>query len=178
MGAREPNIAELVARESLRSLVIAYSRAIDRRDFVLLRGLYWDDSRDSHGDMFSGGPDAYVEFVRDALSAYEATVHYVVNMNFAIAGDEAEGEIHKINYHRTHPPHAREIVTGSRGFDRYARRDGEWRFLSRAITLDWARARPVDPAAYEDFAARSPPGRAGPDDPSYHLLSLFTRFDA
>lgn len=175
MGIRDAGIDEIVARDSLRRLVTAYSRAVDRRDFALLRSLYHDDARDTHGRMFEGGPDAYVAFVEAALAAYEATAHYVVNMSFEVDGDHAEGEVHKINYHRTRGTPAHEIVTGSRSLDHYRRRDGEWRFLSRTITLDWARRQPVDPGAYEDFAARSPLGSAGPQDLSYSVLALLAR---
>lgn len=176
MGIRDASPAEIAARDSLRRLVTAYSRATDRRDFALLRSLYHDDAIETHGEMFRGGPDAYVAFCEKALAAYEATVHYVVNMTFEIDGDAAEGEIHKINYHRTAGPAAHEVITGSRSLDRYERRDGEWRFLSRAITLDWARKEPVVPGAYNDFAAASPLGRPGADDLSYQLLRHFVRF--
>lgn len=178
MGFRDVEVEELLARESLRRLVTAYSRAVDRRDFALLRSLYHDDAQEEHGEMFSGGPDAYVAFVEKSLSAYEAGTHYVVNMSFEVDGDKAEGEVYKINYHRTHAPDAYDIVTGSRSLDRYARSKGEWRFLSRSITLDWARKQAVDPDAYKDFAAGSPPGRPGPDDLSYKLLTLFSRHPA
>ncbi len=175
MGISDASIEEVLARDSLRRLVTAYSRAVDRRDFELLRSLYHDDARDRHGAMFDGGADAYVAFVRDAVSAYEATVHYVVNMAFEIDGDTAEGEVHKINYHRTKAPSAHELITGSRSLDSYARRNGEWRFISRTIVLDWARRRPVDLAAYDDFAAQSPHGKAGEDDLSYSILRGFAR---
>ena len=176
MGIRDASIEDIAARDSLRRLVTAYSRAVDRRDFALLRSLYHDDALDRHGGMFEGGADAYVAFVETALAAYEATVHYVVNTSFEIDGDEAEGEVHKINYHRTQGPDAYEIVTGSRSLDRYARRNGEWRFLSRTITLDWARRRPVDREAYGAFAAQSPHGSAGPDDLSYSAITRLARF--
>jgi predicted SnoaL-like aldol condensation-catalyzing enzyme len=176
MGIRETSLDELVARDSLRRLVTLYSRAVDRRDFKLLRSLYHDDAFEQHGTMFEGGADAYVAFVEKALSAYEVTAHYVVNTAFEIAGDEAEGEVYKINYHRTLGPERYEIVTGSRSLDRYRRSNGEWRFLSRSITLDWANKRRVDPEAYGDFAAASPLGRPGREDLSYELLSLFGRF--
>ncbi|MEW6645247.1 MAG: nuclear transport factor 2 family protein [Pseudomonadota bacterium] len=173
MGVQDCKLDDLIARDSLRRLVTTYSRAVDRRDFKLLRSLYHDDADDHHGDMFRGGADAYVAFVEKALSAYEATVHYVVNTSFEIDGDDAEGEVHKINYHRTVGPERYEIVTGSRSLDRYRRSNGEWRFLSRTITLDWANKRPVQAEAFEDFAASSPPGSPGPDDLSYKLLTLF-----
>ena len=89
MGIHDASVDDVIARESLRRLVTAYSRATDRRDFALLRSLYHDDAVEQHGDMFAGNPDEYVAFVEKALSAYEATVHYVVNMSFEIDGDEA-----------------------------------------------------------------------------------------
>ncbi|MDI6028516.1 nuclear transport factor 2 family protein [Corticibacterium sp. UT-5YL-CI-8] len=177
MGVCDDNLDILIARDSLRRLVVAYSRAVDRRDFALLRSLYHDDAFEQHGTMFEGGAEAYIAFVEQALSAYQTTVHYVVNTSFQVSGDEAEGEIHKINYHRTSGDNAYEIVTGSRSLDRYRRSQGEWRFLSRSITLDWANKRPVNETAYDDFAAGSPLGSAGPDDRSYRLLHMFGRHD-
>lgn len=175
MGAVPGTIEELTAREALHRLVVTYSRAVDRRDFVLLRSLYDDAAYEEHGAMFQGGPDAYVDFVRRAVSAYDSTVHYVVHALFEVRGDEAEGEVHKLNYHRTGGDTPYEIVTGSRSLDRYRRSGGAWRFLSRSITLDWAVKREVSALAYQDFAAGSPPGRPGPDDLSYHALQWFGR---
>jgi hypothetical protein len=175
MGVVNSTLEDLAARAALQRLVTAYSRAVDRRDFPLLRSLYHDDGFEEHGRMFKGDADAYVEFVKKALSAYEATVHYVVNTNFEIAGDEAEGEVHKINYHRVGGADSHEIITGSRSLDRYRRRNGEWRFLSRSVTLDWAVQRPVNPEAYRDFAANSPLSLPGPDDLSYKVLTMFSR---
>jgi SnoaL-like domain len=172
-GIVEPDLATLQAVAALSRLVTTYSRAVDRRDFALLRSLYADDAEERHGHAFEGGVDGYIAFVRKALSAYEATAHYVVQTSFVVDGDCAEGEVHKINYHRTPAPEAQEIVTGSRSLDHYVRRDGRWLFQARAVMLDWARRAPVDPAAYDDPAAQSPMGKAGGDDLSYRLLHAF-----
>ncbi len=168
---RAPDLQELADCEALRRLVTAYSRAIDRRDFALLRSLYHDDARDHHGAAFDGGIDAYVDHVRSALSAYDATAHYVLQTAFVIEGDLAEGEVHKINWHRTHGPDAEDVTTGSRSLDHYARRDGEWRFLSRRIVNDWTRRQRVGGGAVDPSLA--PGGRAGPDDPSFQALTRF-----
>ena len=37
MGIHDASVDDVIARESLRRLVTAYSRATDRRDFALLR---------------------------------------------------------------------------------------------------------------------------------------------
>ena len=172
MGFRHPGPEELAARDCLWRLVNTYSRACDRRDFTLLRSLYHDDAVEEHGDMFAGSADEYAIWVAEALANWSATAHYVANALFEVRGDYAEGEIYKINYHRTLDGTA-ETVTGSRSLDRYARRGGEWRFLRRSVTLDWAKQRPANSKAHESFAAASPPGRAGPNDLSYSRLTLF-----
>lgn len=172
MGFQEPDLAELAARDCLWRLVNTYSRACDRRDFALLRSLYHDDALEEHGDAFTGPPDAYVAWVAGALENWSATAHYVANGLFEITDDYAEGEIYKINYHRT-LDESEEIVTGSRSLDRFARRRGEWRFLGRCVTLDWAQRRPASADAHESFAAASPHGKSGAADPSYHKLTLF-----
>lgn len=174
MGFTHPTSHELAARDCLQRLVNSYSRACDRRDFALLRSLYHDDAIEEHGDVFTGSADEYVEWVETALSNWSATAHYVANALFEVRGDRAEGEIYKINYHRT-LDEAEEIVTGSRSLDSYERRGGEWRFLRRTVTLDWAELRPASARGLENFAAASPPGKAGPEDLSYTKLTLFGR---
>lgn len=172
-GIGETAIGDIAARDALMRLVLTYSRAIDRRDFTQLRSLYADTAEDHHGHAFQGGPDAYVDFVRTALSAYVLTAHYVTQALFEIEGARAQGEVYKINYHRKHD--GSEIVTGSRSHDHYLRKNGRWLFASRSVTLDWARQGPTDAVAFADPAANAPPGRAGAEDPSYLLLSLFPR---
>src|SRR5271166_1154589 len=86
---------------ALLDLVQKYSRAIDRRDFALLRTLYHDDATEEHGGMFSGSAAAYIDWLPGVLAKNETTAHYVVNTLFEIDGDRAEGETYKINYHRS-----------------------------------------------------------------------------
>ena len=174
----DETLRKLADKQALGELVAAYSRAIDRRDFALLRSLYHDDAIDDHGTMFCGPVDAYVAWVAETLTRFEATAHYAVQSLFVVDGDCAEGETYKINYHRTPAPDAQEIVTGSRSLDRFERRGGVWRFTLRSVTLDWSEVRPVDPAAYAQFAAGSVHGRPDGSDPSYARLRLFPRFPA
>ncbi|WP_342363255.1 nuclear transport factor 2 family protein [Terrarubrum flagellatum] len=176
-GLAESDLRDVAARDALRRLVESYSRAVDRRDFVLLESLYHPGAIEEHGDMFRGSPAEYAVWVQSALARYEATAHYVVNALFVIDGDRAEGEVYKLNYHRTHRPDATEVITGSRSLDRYEKRAGRWGFTRRSITLDWATRRPADLGAYSDFAAGSPHGQPGASDLSYRLLSLFQRRD-
>jgi hypothetical protein len=168
----DPYLADKFA---LQELCAKYSRAVDRRDFALLRSLYHDDSTDEHGSMFAGGGEDFVDYVSRTVTQFESTSHYITNMIFAVDGDKAEGEVYKINYHRTKPPERMEIVTGSRSHDRYEKRNGVWKFMYRGIVLDWARQTPVDDEAYKHFAAGSPPGKDDETDLSYSRLSMFMR---
>ena len=177
MAIRETDLQDLLAKEALGRLVASYSRAVDRRDFAMVQSLYAPEAFDDHGGMYQGGVEGYIAFLRQALARYQVTVHYVVQALFQVQGDQAEGEVHKVNYHREVGEPGREILTGSRSLDRYVRRQGEWLFMSRSITLDWARQGRVDPAAYQDFAAQSPHGQAGAADLSYRLLQHFPRME-
>lgn len=168
----DPTLADKMA---LQELCMKYSRAVDRRDFDLLRSLYAEDSTDEHGGMFAGSGGDFVDYVSRTVTQFESTAHYVVNMLFAVDGDRAEGEVYKVNYHRTRPPERMEIITGSRSHDRYAKRNGVWKFTYRGIVLDWARQAPADDAAYAHFAAGSAPGQPDETDLSYARLSMFMR---
>lgn len=172
----EPSAAavrELVDKQALYELVVRYCRAIDRRDFALLRSLYCDDAVDDHGAMFCGAADDYVRWVETALQSMAVTVHSLSNALFAVDGDRAEGEVHATSYHRTVGPDAWEFVIGGRYLDHYRRQGGVWRFHRRAIVTDWATARPFDAPGHREFASMTPEGRADGTDPSYTLLSRF-----
>lgn len=171
-------LLSVIDKFALHELVLRYCRAIDRRDYALLRSLYHDDAIDDHGRLFCGSAQEYVEWLPSMLARYEATVHSITNALFALDGDSAEGEIYTVAYHRTHPPEAREIVIGGRYLDRYERRNGEWRFLRRWLALDWVDERAHNDRAWARSEAASNPGQPNLNDPSYRYLALLRRADA
>ncbi|MXO74374.1 nuclear transport factor 2 family protein [Altererythrobacter aerius] len=160
---------EALDRVALADLVMRYCRGVDRRDFALVRSLYWDDAVDHHGAMFDGTADAFVAWLPDAMAPFELTVHRVTNSLFAIDGDRAEGEHYAVAYHRTRPPQRREIVIGGRYLDRYERRAGTWKFIERSLVFDHGDARPVDETAFEELSGQAPGGTADRSDPSWTL---------
>jgi hypothetical protein len=164
---------ELIDKQALKELVLKYCRACDRRDFCLLRTLYHDDAIDDHGAMFKGTADEYLAWLPGVLANFEATVHSLTNTLFEVRGDAAQGELYALAYHRTHRPAARDITIGGRYLDHYERRAGEWKFLRRALALDFCQVTPVDAAAYREFAAGAPRGRTDRQDPSYLALPFF-----
>lgn len=168
---------ELLDRVALHDLLMRYCRGCDRRDFALVRSLYHDDAIDDHGAMFRGGPDAFVAWLPEAMAHWDATRHSVTNSLFAIDGDMAEGEHYVVAWHRTRSPGAKEYIVHGRYLDRYARRDGVWKFLHRSLVFDHGYIREVDEAVLERLGADAPHGRADRSDPSwsYPLLAEAAR---
>lgn len=163
---------EAFDRVALHDLVMRYCRGVDRRDFTLVRSLYWDDAVDRHGAMFEGSPDAFVAWLPTAMAGFELTVHRITNSLFVVDGDEAEGEHYAIAYHRTPPPERHELIVGGRYLDRYRCRGGQWKFAERSLVFDHGEARAVDEAGFAQLGADAPHGTADRTDPSWSLQLL------
>ena len=167
---------EAATREQLRDLVMRYCRGIDRRDYALVRSLYWDDAVDDHGAMFCGSPDDYVAWLPSVLEPLECTIHAISNSLFVIDGDTAEGEHYSYNFHRTRQgPEGeprQEIVIHGRYCDRYERREGVWKFARRKIIFDHGYVRPVNEDGLAAAGTDAPAGSDGPGDPSWDFPLL------
>lgn len=161
---------------TLHELVLTYCRAVDRRDYALLATLYHDDAIDDHGGMFCGSAKDYIAWLPSMQSHFEAMRHDITNALFAVDGNDANGELYTIAYHRTPPgSKAREIIIGGRYLDRYQKRDGVWRFLHRSLVFDWKETRRLPAETDADVSDGVAHGRPDGDDPSYQRLPLFQR---
>ncbi len=160
---------DVVAKQALQELVCRYSRAVDRRDFDSLAGLYLHDAIHDHGDMFRGEPAALITWLKQS-PATMLTQHFVGNCLFHVEGDRAEGEIYTINYHvlpvDPESGERRDYVAGGRYLDRYRRVGGRWYFEQRQRVIDWRHQRPSNPGATGAEVHQGSPGR---DDPSWNL---------
>lgn len=173
-----PALHNLLEKQAIAELVQAYSRAVDRQDFALLRSLYTADGIDDHGELYCGSADGFVAWLRTAMKGVD-TSHAVHNHRMAIDGDAAEGEVYVTAYNRIPNPDGgfNEFIQGLRYLDKYRKEDGGWRFAHRMVVVDWAQLR----AAFWDFdhplLRGKRPAQAGPGDPSYGMLSngLFAR---
>ena len=170
---RPMTVEEMLDRQALQQLAWSYCHACDRQDFKLLRSLYHDDAIDDHGPMFCGGPDEYIAWLPSMLANWSLTSHMITNMLFLIDGDEAEGELYAIAYHRTHGPDQREVIAGGRYVDRYQKRDGVWRFWRRSLVLDWMENRAVPPSEGPGIDDGLSVGRPDGSDPLFSRLPFF-----
>lgn len=137
----DPALQRLVDKDAIRDLVLAYSRAIDRKDVDLLRDLYTADATDDHGDSFSGPAAGYCDFIAKALPFIPYSGHHVCNHLIAVDGDEGSGEVYAFALHlipdRQTPGKLIEDFMAVRYLDSYRREsDGKWRFAKRVVTYD------------------------------------------
>jgi hypothetical protein len=171
----ERALRDLLVKDRLHELEMAYCRGVDRRDPDLLRSIFFDDAIEEHGEMSRGSAAAFVDWVfREFIHQYEITAHYVLNEWYRVDGDRAEGETHRLSYHRVRREAATEVIAACRTFNRYECRNGVWKISFRSVVRDWIAERPVNDALYQGKFAM-PLSRPDAKDASYRLLSMFPR---
>ncbi|MEO5671078.1 MAG: nuclear transport factor 2 family protein [Ramlibacter sp.] len=170
----EAAIHELLVKQQLHELEMAYCRGLDRRDEALLRSVFFEDAVVEHGQMFSGTGGGFAAWaVNEFLLRYEITAHYVLNEWYHVEGECAEAEIYRVTYHRERKDD-RELATvaAGRAFNRYECRSGVWKICYRTVVRDWmtqSEAKAAAAAPGFSLAASAP----GPEDPSYAVLGMF-----
>jgi hypothetical protein len=152
----------LADKSELHELALRYARAIDRRDRALLLACYHPDAIDHHGAVFRGDPVAYADWQPQIMAQFAVTAHYIMNTLYCVDGDDAQGELYFVAYHRTIGPPPRDVVVGGRYLDRYQRRAGEWRIGRSPGTLH---ARRIARRPTWSFSARSEHRAAAPRTP-------------
>lgn len=175
MTLDEGALRDLLVKQRLHELEMAYCRGVDRRDPDLLRSIFFDDAVEEHGDMYRGSATGFVDWVFSTfIGAFENTTHYVLNEWYIVDGNRAEGETHRISYHRRPEEPSNQRFAACRTFNRYECRRSVWRIAHRSVVRDWIVDLPVDRSALGgDFAM--PPSLPGPADASYAALALFAR---
>jgi hypothetical protein len=168
----DAEVRAMVDKGALRDLAMRYARAIDRHDRELLLSCYHADAIDHHGVMFRGGPLAYADWQPQIMGQFELTAHYIMNTDYRVRGDLAEGELYFLAFHRLVPPSRNEMFVGGRYHDRYERRSGVWRIAHRSIAWDFAREFPFDSERFAFLQSLGDVG-SGATDPSFRTLSLF-----
>jgi hypothetical protein len=161
------DVEELTAQQEIRDVLIRYTRGIDRMDPELVRSCYHPDALDDHG-AFCGTVDGFVEWVQQALSYFDSTMHFIGNQLVEVDGDNAHAESYCVAYHRRRtrdgePGH--DLITALRYVDRMERRDHEWRIARRRCVFDWTRRDPI--VGEWPLPPEALQGRRDRSDPAY-----------
>lgn len=159
----ESTLAVLAAKDEIRELVLLYSRAIDRKDYDLVRSLYAADATDTHGELHFATMDAFVAALHEDLPKQHRGGHYVGNHLITVDADRAEGEVYAVACHLIEEADGWfEHVMRLRYLDQYRREGGRWLFASRVVMFDHTALHPT--AAPESHGEPA-------DDPSYAVLA-------
>lgn len=161
-------LQRLVDEAEIRRVVCQYARAVDRCDWELLRSCYHPGAIDDHG-AFHGTVDELIGLLE--LEEWESTDHFVANqlVDFEEDGDVAWVETYVYALHRSRTARDEPLIDAignGRFFDRFERRDGEWRIAHRRVVFGAGR---VDQVANLDhaFLPRGGFGSRNRSDPTY-----------
>ncbi|MDA8280015.1 MAG: nuclear transport factor 2 family protein [Actinomycetota bacterium] len=161
----------LMAERAVSRVLHAYSRGVDRLDLEAVRGCYWPEGTDDHGD-YRGGVDGFIEFLGHTLARFDATNHFLANIliDVDLEAGVARSETYTVAYHRYTRRDGRpgDMVAGLRYVDRFERRSGEWRIAARVCAFDWWRSDPV--AGDVSWGAGFVRGVRSQADIVYHIL--------
>jgi SnoaL-like domain len=170
----DPKIQRLIDKQEITDLVYAYCNASDRHDHDKLRQLYHPDAIDDHGGFFKGLAMEFIDQLPQIQAPMNILHHNVTNINLALDGDYAEGEIYVLAFHQISAAEGPiDLMIGGRYFDKYEKRDGIWKYSERAVVADWASVN--DPSTVRldhPLVEGSHIGRPGREDPSYSFFSL------
>lgn len=153
---RDQALTRLLAKEAISDAILRFARGADSSDLELMRSAYWPDATDDHGN-FSGNALEFTEFAIEVLKRFRVTMHFITNSAISFLPDgqaHAESYFYAYHEHRPEPDSATVMVTlvGGRYIDRFVERSGEWRILSRRVTMEWSEHRPAATLGAETVA--------------------------
>ena len=134
---RLPELQRLLDQAEILALMGRYARAVDRRDFDLLRTCYHPDAF-SESQNYVGDIDGFVA-VHEAAAPFLSMTHFLGNHEVEIDGDVAFAETLCISSWREAEKDGkpeRDTTGFVRYCDRLERRQGEWRIAHRVIVRE------------------------------------------
>jgi ketosteroid isomerase-like protein len=132
------DLETLSARAEITDVLYRYARAVDRRDWDLLRSCYHDDGYDDHGTL-KGYIDDFIAASKPFTDRVAATTHFIGNVLIEIDGDVARVESYVMANHRIEDATGagKDDTWGIRYVDRFERRRQEWRIAYRVVAHEW-----------------------------------------
>ncbi|MFB4295621.1 nuclear transport factor 2 family protein [Actinomadura sp. NTSP31] len=127
----------LPADQAVRNLIFAYAEAVDRGDFAAVARLFADADFVSGGATLTG--DAVARMFEKTIILYDdgtpRTKHVTTNVAVEPDGPAATAASYFTVLQAT-PDLPFQPICAGRYDDRFALRDGRWRFAERRITLE------------------------------------------
>ena len=120
--------------DEIAAVLVRYARAVDTRDWDLLRTCFTDDARCDYGDIGTWrSADDLVSFMVDAHAGMGPTQHSVTNVQVRVEGDAATSVayVHAVTVLASHPDDW--IDTLGTYEDRWRRGADGWRMTGRTF---------------------------------------------
>ena len=134
-------------KDAIRKVLYTYFRAVDAADWDLMASCYYPDAIDEHSGVYNGPIAGLVQWCIDNVAtAFSSWMHFGGQSIIDVDGDTADVETYAVAIHKTHPDEKgfeADVVAGGRFFDRFERRDGEWRIAHRKLVIGWIPSAPV-----------------------------------
>jgi hypothetical protein len=141
---KEAELARLIDEGALRRSAELYAQGADRRDKALWAAIVTADCVIEAPGIRLVGREQIVSALDIMARLYVATQHRVHNQVVSIDGDHASGETYSVAEHLSVAEGRRTLLTWAiRYQDRWRREQGQWRFASRTLLLDWTETRPL-----------------------------------
>lgn len=164
----EQLIDEVISRQALHDLNMAYARAADRGDAALMASLFHEDSTVVSGVFNGSGPDFAQFIIPFITSNLQRCFHSVANEWYQVRGDDAVGESYVIAWVTAG---GQDVLSAGRYIDAFQRRNGTWKFKSRAFVTDYTASHPTTHADDGMYDALTTRGCFGREDPVYKFWS-------
>ncbi len=131
---------QLADRAAIQDVMLRYARGVDRRDLDLVAACFMPDAS-YEGALASGTIAQALVRLRDRMTRYDSTMHFIGNQLIEINGDAASSETYAIAYHRlTDGGIARLYTVGVRYLDGLVRDGDTWRIRRRVVKTEWQRS--------------------------------------
>lgn len=161
-------LRRLLDESEIRAVLARYARAIDHRDYDLVRMCYHDDATDAHGS-YNGDLDGFIEYSLRFSAGIESKTHFCAQSAIDLDGDTAWVESYCLCLLRMAPmtdgEPATERLANIRYVDIFERRDGVWRIARRKVIHHPGRLDEVE--IVPPLAEKAMRARMDRDDPSF-----------
>jgi len=168
-------LQRLLDKDAISDVLMRYARGIDRLDVDLFRTVFWDDGGFEDGIVEGPAKEFISSLLGDAVrNMFAVTQHFVSNIRIEFDGAElAFVESYFLAFHLLKPDEATlnailgprrmqqmggdygrsyELYVAGRYFDRFERRENQWRIKKRRFVSDWTSSAPDSGLGRDGFA--------------------------
>ena len=119
VAQRDHEVQERLDKEAIREALMRYCRGVDRLDADIISSVYHPDAYDDHAGRIFSGETVGQGLVDWMIEIMDATAHNITTSNIEIYGEQ------------------HTLLAMARYVDRFEKRDGEWKILSRVVVPEF-----------------------------------------